>query len=168
MCDDVLMFAFPGLPEPRLVLAGEYPLWDEALAAVNRDLAVTVPEQRPLRLIAYPESEDLDEHVHVALSTGEAHDSCLIPAESVAEALVAVADAAQGTLTEHLWRAWPLCTLHDLGLHPREVDGRPSWWCAGGSRRGDPAHVRAAIGELGTLQRPVRPHRKRPENRGLR
>ncbi|MGW3204843.1 hypothetical protein [Streptomyces sp. NPDC001135] len=159
------MCAFFGLPEPRLVLAGEYPLWDEALAAVNRDLAVTVPDQRPLRLIAYPEPGDPDEHVHVALSNGEAQGGSLTPTQSAAEALMAVADAAQGTVTERLWRAWPLCTVHDLGMHPREVGGRPSWWCAGGSRRGDPAHVRAAIGELHTIQRPDRVNRKRPRGR---
>jgi hypothetical protein len=56
---------------------------------------------------------------------------------------------------------WPVCTVHDLGMHPRDVDGRPSWWCAGGSRKGDPAHVRAAIGELPTAHRPHRPNRKR-------
>ncbi|MFI9248931.1 hypothetical protein [Streptomyces sp. NPDC053069] len=90
------------------------------------------------------------------------------PTESAAEALTAVADAVQETVTECLWRAWPLCTVHDLGMHPREANGRPCWWCAGDSRRGDPPHVRAEIGELATLQRPARVNRKRPKNRSLR
>ncbi|WP_369387763.1 hypothetical protein AB5J72_09240 [Streptomyces sp. CG1] len=162
------MCAFFGRPEPRVVLTGAYPLWDEALAVVNRDLAATLPEQRPLCLISYPEFEDLDEHVYVALANGEAHGNPLMPAESAVEALMAVADAAQETVSERLWRAWPVCTVHDLGMHPRDVDGRPSWWCAGGSRRGDPAHVRAAVGELDTIHRPGRPHRKRPKDRRLR
>ncbi|MEV5874752.1 hypothetical protein AB0L75_11065 [Streptomyces sp. NPDC052101] len=161
------MCAFSGHPEPRLVPVGEYPCWDEPLAAVNRDLAATLPDQRPLRLIAYPETEE-DEYVYVALANGEAHGTSLIPAQSATEALMAVADAAQDTVTERLWRAWPLCTVHDLGMHPRDIDGRPSWWCAGGSRRGDPAHVRAAIGELDTLEHPRRPNRKRPKARRLR
>ncbi|KUN06199.1 hypothetical protein AQI95_15005 [Streptomyces yokosukanensis] len=161
------MSAFFGHPEPRLVLDGEYPCWDEPLAAVNRDLAATLPDQRPLRLIAYPESEDL-EYVYVALSKGEAHGNALIPTESAAEALTAVADAAQDTVSERLWRAWPLCTVHDLGMHPRDIDGRPSWWCAGGPRPGDPAHLRAAIGELDTVQQPRPTPRKRPKNRRLR
>ncbi|MCC5474222.1 hypothetical protein [Streptomyces barringtoniae] len=154
------MRAFFDRSEPRLVLDGEHPLWDEALAAVNRDLAATLPDQRPLRLIAYPECEDLDE-VYVALSNGEAHGSPLTPVRSAVEALMAVADAAQDTVTERLWRAWPVCTVHDLGMHPRDVDGRPSWWCAGGARRGDPAHIRAAIGELDAVRRTPRPNRKR-------
>jgi hypothetical protein len=148
-------------PEPRQVPVGRYPLWDEALAAVNRDLAATLPEQRPLRLTVYPETADLDEQVYVALSGGEAHGNPLLPNETAAEALTAVADAAQETVSELLWRAWPVCTLHDLGMHPRDVEGRPSWWCAGGPRKGDPAHVRAAIGELPTAHRPHRPNRKR-------
>ncbi|OLZ72095.1 hypothetical protein AV521_09245 [Streptomyces sp. IMTB 2501] len=162
------MCAFFGRPEPRLVVTGDYPLWDEALAVVNQDLAATLPDQRPLRLIAHPESADLDEQVFVALSNGEAHGNSLIPAESAAETLMAVADAAQETVTERLWRVWPLCTVHDLGMHPRDVDGRPSWWCAGGSRRGDLAHIRAAVGELDTIHRPRRPNRKRPKDRKLR
>ncbi|MGW1165722.1 hypothetical protein [Streptomyces sp. NPDC001153] len=159
------MCAFPDRSEPRLVLDGEHPLWDEALAAVNRDLAATLPDQRPLRLIAYPGYEDLDEQVYVALSNGEAHGSSLTPGRSAAEALMAVADAAQDTVSERLWRAWPVCTVHDLGMHPRDADGRPSWWCAGGSRESDPAHLRAAVGELDAVQRTPRPNRKRRKSR---
>ncbi|WP_369367876.1 hypothetical protein AB5L52_37645 [Streptomyces sp. CG4] len=162
------MSAFFGRPEPRPVLDGEYPRWDEALAVVNRDLAATLPDQRPLRLIAHPDTEDLDAQIYVAFSPRELHGNSLIPAESAAEALTAVAEAAQDTVSERLWRAWPVCTVHDLGTHPRDLDGRPSWWCAGGARRDAPAHVRAAIGELDTIHQPRRPHRKRPKNRRLR
>ncbi|GHE02789.1 hypothetical protein [Streptomyces alanosinicus] len=160
------MSAFSGRPEPRDVPVGAYPRWDEALAAVNRDLAVSAPEQRPLRLIVYPETGD--EYVYVALSNGEAHGSSLTEAETAAETLMAVVEAAQDTVTERLWRAWPLCTVHDLGMHPRDIDGRPSWWCAGGARKGDPAHVRATIGELDTVDRARPVTRKRPKARRLR
>lgn len=34
-------------PEPRLVPPGEYPLYDEALSQLNRDLGRTVPEHGP-------------------------------------------------------------------------------------------------------------------------
>ncbi|WBO67816.1 hypothetical protein [Streptomyces camelliae] len=159
------MRASSGRPEPRLVLAGGHPLRDEALAAVNRDLAVTVPGLPALRLIVCPDADDLDEQVYVALSDGEAHGTCLIPAEWAGEAMTAVADAAQETVTERLWRAWPVCTVHDLGMHARDVDGTPSWWCAGGSRKGDPAHIRAAIGDLDTLHPPRRPNRRRRKTR---
>ncbi|MEU8677164.1 hypothetical protein [Streptomyces sp. NPDC048560] len=67
-------------PEPRRVLPGEYPLWDRALALLNRDLAVTLPGREPLRLLALP-SDDADEpeNVYVALANGEWHGNCLYP-----------------------------------------------------------------------------------------
>jgi hypothetical protein len=157
------MHAFLGLPEPRFVPPGEHPLWDEALAVVNRDLAVTLPEQGPLRLIAYPGWEDGEpERLYVALANGDAHGNSLGPEATAAGALPAVAEAAQETVMECLWQAWPVCTLHGLGMHVAEDAGRASWRCAGTSHPNDPAHVRAAIGELGTLDRP---HRKRPKDR---
>ncbi|MEV6946425.1 hypothetical protein AB0N07_31490 [Streptomyces sp. NPDC051172] len=41
-------------PTPRQVRPGEYPVLDEALALVNRDVAATLPDQGPLRLMALP------------------------------------------------------------------------------------------------------------------
>ncbi|MEU2065080.1 hypothetical protein [Streptomyces sp. NPDC013455] len=150
--------SFPSPPEPRFVPAGEHPLWDEALAVVNRDLAATLPEQRPLCLIAYPAQEGEDEQVYVALADGDAHGGSLWPARSADRALGDVAEAAQDTVMECLWQVWPVCTVHGLGMHVAEELGRPAWRCAGGGRSGDPAHVRAAIGELDTVHRP---HRER-------
>ena len=72
-----------------------------------------------------------------------------------------VADAAQETVTERLWQAWPVCAEHDLGMHPRDADGQLSWWCAGERLRRGPAQVRAAVGALDTFVRPRRPNRKR-------
>lgn len=43
--------------------------------------------------------------------------------------------------------------------------GRASWWCAGGARPGDPAHVPAGAGEMDTIHRLRRPNRKRREPR---
>lgn len=158
-------------PEPRRVLPGEYLLWDQALALLNRDLAVTLPEREPLRLLALP-SDDADEpeNVYVALANGEWHGNCLYPdsADDPASALASVADAAQETVTERLWQAWPLCVEHDLGMHPRDADGQLSWWCAGERLRRGPAHVRAAVGELDTLVRPPRPRRKASRAKGRR
>ena len=150
--------------ETRLVLPGEYPLWDEALALLNRDLAVTLPEQEPLRLLALPPWEEgAPESVHVALANGEWHGNPLFPesAEDPAEALAAVADAAQETVAERLWQAWPVCAEHGLGMHVREVEGRLSWWCAGQGLRRGPAHLRAAVGGLDVLVRPSRPNRRK-------
>jgi len=145
------MCAFFDPPEPRRVAPGEYPVWDQALALLNRDLAVTLPGQEPLQLLALPPYDaDEPEYVHVALANGEWHGNPLAPhsQDSPAAALASVADAAQETVVERLWQAWPLCPEHGLGMHPREdAEERLSWWCAGGSRRG-PAHVHAAVGAL--------------------
>lgn len=136
--------------EPREVSTGEFPLWDKALALLNADLTATLPRQGPLRLIAITslrEDVDVPEDVHVVLSDGERHGNPLHPgsAADLAQALEAVADAAQETVSEQLWQAWPLCAEHGLGMHTRAADGRLSWWCAG--ERGL-AHIRAAVGEL--------------------
>lgn len=152
-------------PEPRRVSPGEYPMWDRALALLNRDLAATLPEQEPLRLLALPSYDaDEPENVYVALANGEWHGNYLYP-ESVndpAHALGSVAEAAQDTVTELLWQAWPVCAEHGLGMHPRDADdGQLAWWCAGERLRRGPAHIRAAVGALDTLVRPRRPNRKR-------
>ncbi|MFF4439617.1 hypothetical protein [Streptomyces sp. NPDC001621] len=151
------LFEDPGL---RRVSLGEYPLWDEALALLNRDVAATLPEQGPLRLVAQPSYEAGEpEYVYVALASGEWHGGHLYPkaAEDLAHALAIVADAAQDTVTECLWQAWPLCVEHNLGVHAHEVQGQLSWWCAGERARFGPAHtlgaahILSAVGALGTL-----------------
>jgi hypothetical protein len=155
--------SFPGEPEPRFVPAGEYPLWDEALAAVDRDLAATLPEQRPLCLRALPGwagDEDEGEQIYVALPNGDWHGNSLGPEPSARGALGAVAEAAQDTVMELLWQAWPVCNLHGLGVHVAEDAGREVWQCAGSSRPDDSAHVLAAIGELDTVHRPRRQSRE--------
>ncbi|MEW2119688.1 hypothetical protein AB0945_31805 [Streptomyces sp. NPDC005474] len=143
-------------PEPRHVPSGEYPLWDQALAVLNRDLAATLPEQEPLRLLAMPPYEaDEPDDVHVGRTNGEWHSNCLDPesANDPARALSSVAEAAQETVTEFLWQAWPVCAQHDLGMHPRDADdGQLSWWCAGERSRRDTAHFRAAVGALDTTE----------------
>jgi len=144
------LFDSPGL---RRVSLGEYPLWDEALALLNRDVAVTLPEQGPLQLVAQPSYEAGEpEYVYVALANGEWHGGHLYPkvAEDLAHALAIVADAAQDTVAERLWQAWPLCVEHNLGMHAREVEGQLSWWCAGERPSLGPAHIRAAVGALDT------------------
>jgi hypothetical protein len=105
-------------------------MWDRALALLNRDLAVTLPEQEPLRLLALPPYEaDDQENVYVALGKGEWHGNCLYPdsADDPASALAMVAEAAQETVTAGLWQAWPLCAEHGVGMHPREAGGQLSW-----------------------------------------
>ncbi|MCX5392815.1 hypothetical protein [Streptomyces sp. NBC_00094] len=161
---DGFMRAFFGPPEPGRILLGTYPLWDEALALVNRDLAVTLPEQGPLALMGLPPWDgDEVENVYVALPNGEWHGNPLdsTSVDDPAGALAVVAEAAQDTVIELLWQAWPVCGEHGIGMHPREVDGQLSWWCAGGRTPREPAHVRASVGALDSLVRRSRPNRKR-------
>lgn len=155
-----------GMQRPREVRPGEYPVWDEALALVNRDLAALLPDRGPLRLLALPpwdQEESEREHVYVALPDGRWHGNDLWHGSeaTLAAALDAVAEAAQDTVMECLWQVWPVCAEHRVGMHPRKEDGRPVWWCAGGRGAKDPAHVRAVIGGLDALHRPRRARRKR-------
>ncbi|MGX1851594.1 hypothetical protein OIU91_39160 [Streptomyces sp. NBC_01456] len=155
------MSALFDLPEPRGVLLGEYPLWDRALALVNRDLALTLPDQGSLQLLGLPSyDEDVAEYVCVALANGEWHGNVVDPdsADNPVLALAAITDAAQETVAECLWQAWPVCDQHDRGMHPRESDGQLSWWCAGRNSPCEPAHIRAAVGGLDS---PEQPHRNR-------
>ncbi|MBL1082878.1 hypothetical protein JK359_12945 [Streptomyces actinomycinicus] len=156
----------PRSPEPYFVPTGEHPLWDEALAAVNRDLAATLPEQRPLCLVSYSTHDA--EQVFVALANGEAHGDSLPPVTSAERALGDVADAAQETVMECLWKVWPVCTEHGLGMHVAPDSGRPSWWCAGGGHPGEPAHAPAAVGELEPVPGPRQSKRERRKGRTAR
>ncbi|MER7682544.1 hypothetical protein [Streptomyces sp. NPDC096934] len=141
-------------PEVRRVPRGEYPWWDEALAVLNQDVAATLPEQGALQLLAQPSYEAGEpEYVYVALANGEWHGGHLYPKtpEDPAHALAIVAEAAQETVAERLWQAWPLCVEHNLGLHTRDVEGLLSWWCAGRRPEGGPGHICAAVGALDTF-----------------
>ncbi|MFD5264696.1 hypothetical protein [Streptomyces sp. NPDC058335] len=154
------------IPRPRPVRPGEFPLWEEALTLVNRDLDALLPDRGPLVLLALPPWDEDDserEHVYVALPDGRWHGNDLWHgSESDPDAaLAAVAEAAQDTVMECLWQVWPVCAEHRIGMHARQEDGHPVWWCAGGRDPRDPAHVRAAVGELDGLHRPRRARRKR-------
>ncbi|MEU0582293.1 hypothetical protein [Streptomyces sp. NPDC006132] len=118
---------------------------------------MTLPQLEPLHLLAVP-SDDADEpaNVYVAMANGEWHGDHLDPnsQDSLASALASVADAAQETVVELLWQAWPLCPEHGLGMHPREdAQERLSWWCAGERLRRGPAHIHAAVGVLDAAAR---------------
>ncbi|QKZ19930.1 hypothetical protein HUT05_22745 [Streptomyces chartreusis] len=139
-------------PEPRRVSPGEYPAWDQALALLNRDLAATLPQLEPLQLLALPSYDaEEPENVYVAMANGEWHGNCLDPNSqaSLASALASVADAAQETVMELSWQAWPLCPEHGLGMHPmQDAQERLFWRCAGERLRRGPAHFHAAVGAL--------------------
>ncbi|MFG1619806.1 hypothetical protein [Nonomuraea wenchangensis] len=58
-------------------------------------------------------------------------------------ALTVVADAVQETIMELIWKVWPVCAEHNLGLHAGWEHETPVWRCAG-----DGTHTVAPVGEL--------------------
>ncbi|MBF8189683.1 hypothetical protein ITP53_28915 [Nonomuraea sp. K274] len=58
-------------------------------------------------------------------------------------ALAQVADAVQETIMELIWRVWPVCATHDLGLHAGWDQGIAVWRCTSNG-----AHIVAPVGEL--------------------
>ncbi|MFD4786646.1 hypothetical protein ACFWN1_06100 [Streptomyces sp. NPDC058459] len=134
--------AVPG-PEPeswtRPVEPGSRPDLEAALAAVNRDLAATLPEAGPVRLVWTPsDDEDIPDQYHAALPDGRWHDGVTDP---VADDM---AGAAQETVQAVLWQVWPVCPEHRTGVHAGSgADERAVWWC-----RADEGHELCEVGEL--------------------
>jgi hypothetical protein len=63
-----------------------------------------------------------DGKAHVGIGSGAGTDPEL--------ALVAVADALQEQVVEYTWTVWPLCPVHQTGLHPsRDAEQRAVWHC---------------------------------------
>ena len=59
-------------PPPRRIESGEWPEFETALAAVNRDVAATLPDQQPLVLMLSPSGDvgELPDRLYVALADG--------------------------------------------------------------------------------------------------
>lgn len=141
---------------------------------VNRDVTATLPGQDALILMVAPSGQPLPpswidrDHVYVAMPDGrwqgnavnadlEEHD----PPEpdDAMTALSLVAEAAQDTIMELLWQAWPICREHKTGMHLRpagstddgcggEADASDptAWWCRGSRDR--TSHDVSLVGEL--------------------
>lgn len=63
--------------------------------------------------------------------------------DTLAGALVAIADLVQDDIAQRTRSVWPLCPAHDLGLHAGMDGGSAVWSCAGGG-----GHVVALVGAL--------------------
>ncbi|WDO05673.1 hypothetical protein ME763_08365 [Streptomyces murinus] len=158
--------------------AGRWPELEAALAVVNRDVRATLPGQEPLILMVTPAPDgaagsdgSYGGQVYVAMADGRSHGNPVhagdleegggAPPEpgDAATVLSVVAEAAQETVMELLWRVWPLCREHGTGMHPRPAGtsedwcpdetaaaGPPVWWCRGGRNGG--CHDASPIGEL--------------------
>ncbi|MEU6382488.1 hypothetical protein ABZ847_02890 [Streptomyces bauhiniae] len=130
-----------------------------ALGAVNRDLAATLPEAGPMRLMWTPsDDENLPDQYHVALVDGRWHGDAQDPDA------VGIAEAAQETVQAVLWQVWPVCLEHRTGVHAdAAADGRAVWWCRVGE-----GHVLCEVGELaqtlpGKQRRALRRKQRRRE-----
>ncbi|QIQ02707.1 hypothetical protein [Streptomyces liangshanensis] len=179
--------------EPRRAEPGEWPAFEAALAVVNRDVRATLRGQDPLILVAVPSSEPLPgeavgrEQLYVAMPDGRWHGNPVNSSDleegdppepdDAAAVLAEVADAAQSTVMELRWRAWPVCPVHQVGTHlwlaasdgpdGGDTDGGdmdeddtdaadpPAWWCGGG--RGGTRHRLSLVGELAATTVPGRP-----------
>lgn len=126
------------VPHPRPVDLAAHPEPTAALDAVNRDLAATLPEAGPMRLMWTPsDDEDIPDQYHAALPDGRLH------AGVQGLDAVAIAEAAQETVQAVLWRVWPVCLEHRTGVHTRAgTDERAVWWCRAGE-----GHVLCQVGE---------------------
>jgi hypothetical protein len=134
----------PGFEEPARLANAE-----RAIEAVRADIRAT-GLSGTVRLV-FPDWSPTNAFVetwdgHLGSGGGIFPSDCADPVT----ALVAVTDNAQDSLMETIWAAWPVCPVHDLGVHPRERDGPAVWWCAGrdrgGTGGGGGGHVAAPIG----------------------
>ena len=154
---------------------GEWPKFEAALAVVNRDVTATLPGQDGLILMVAPSGQPLPPsgidrgQVYVAMPDGRWQGNAVNadleeddPPEpdDAMTALSLVAGAAQDTIMELLWQAWPICREHNIGMHLRpagttdDCHGRETdasspevWWCRG--NRDDTCHDVSLVGELG-------------------
>ncbi|WP_030802790.1 hypothetical protein [Streptomyces sp. NRRL F-2799] len=126
-------------PRTRPLEPGSRPDLEAALEAVNRDLAASLPEAGPMRLMCTPsDDEDIPDQYHAALPDGRRHDSVTAPDAC------GIAEAAQETVQAVLWQVWPVCREHRTGVHARSrTDERAAWWCRAGV-----GHELCEVGEL--------------------
>ena len=120
-------------------LAGLEP-FDEALAVVERDLRA----QGLLGEIKFVVPAFSEGRRGIPHYTGERHGNGVdlrVDWKPVA-LLVAMADSLQESVAE-AWQVWPLCPVHERGLHAMTYEKQAVWWCklAGG-------HVAGQIGRL--------------------
>ncbi|MFF9359667.1 hypothetical protein [Streptomyces griseoluteus] len=142
--------------EPHPVDLTARPDLAAALDAVNRDLAATLPEAGPMRLMCTPsDDEDIPDQFHATLPDDRRHGSVQGPDAA------GVAEAAQETVQAVLWQVWPVCLEHRTGVHADAgADERAVWWCRAGE-----GHELCEVGELAQTL-PGRQRRKQRRREG--
>ena len=121
----------------------EEPAWlgrlEDAMRRVNRDLAASGLAECRLRVRA--DEPGLTGNAYAETGDGHAGSGVGVYPAAGAEAvsaLVAVAEDAQDAVMHSLWAAWPLCPVHERGVHALRCAKR------GGARRGRRLVVRGA------------------------
>lgn len=155
--------------DSREVRPREFPGFERAFSSVITDLTETWRPrgEQSLRLNVRT-GLDGGPEIYVSLANGAWHDYPTRAADypgrgPTTDPEVAVADMAQETITEVLAIVWPVCQVHNLGLHPTTIRdgvltdledlfseeeppaGPGAWRC-----NGDGGHAVARIGELTT------------------
>jgi hypothetical protein len=116
---------------------GPWAVMEEALRVVERDVRAARLEGE-VRLVL----PDWDPSGCARAGFGEdAYGPQLCPTDDRDVALPYVADALQEVVMEAAWLVWPVCPVHQMGLHPHEAV-----WRCGDPRSG--GHVVCAIGEF--------------------
>ncbi|GGN12042.1 hypothetical protein GCM10010109_22350 [Actinoplanes campanulatus] len=117
---------------------------EDAMRLVNQDVAATgLPDRCRLRVDDH-DWPGLTRHAHAETWDGHRGTGGGISPASGADpvsALVAVAEDVQDAVMHAIWSAWPVCPVHELGVHARSHDGAAVWWCGGAG-----GHAVAAIG----------------------
>jgi hypothetical protein len=118
---------------------------EEALDAIRLDIQATRLSPGSVRLVTPEWSYPPHAYVEYQGICGSSAGIAPVAGSNALRALIAVADAAQDSVMEALWEAWPVCPSHQLGVHVQEGEGVPTWWCKGGG-----GHVAAAVGKWPT------------------
>jgi hypothetical protein len=115
---------------------------EEALDVIRLDIRATGLPPGSVRLITPGWSHPSHAFVEYQGTWGSGSGIAPVTGSDARQALIAVADAAQDSVMEARWEAWPVCPAHQFGVHVQEGEGVPAWWC-----KGDGGHVVATVGK---------------------
>jgi hypothetical protein len=79
----------------------------------------------------------------VRIAYDDSYTTPSVFAESNPQALAETADYLQKHVAEDIWSPWPVCPIHDVGVHAEVRDHAAVWWCRFGT------HLVAPVGMLG-------------------
>jgi hypothetical protein len=122
-------------PTARIQILERVALGRANVEIVRGDIMRTTSQNPDIEVDSYMDG------VRIAFNGGYTTPSVF--ADANPQALAETADYLQAQLTDDMGAVWPLCFVHEVGVHAEVHDGVAVWWC----RVGD--HLRAPVGELG-------------------